>query len=237
MARLPGLVGLFLAHPLQAYPIGLHLLRARSGAARLHSFGTVVVLASRRRADRSEVPVCARLALRSRRQRSARYVRAVSDGRDPTVTNDYRVDPMRDRWTVREAVGHEDTGPFNLQHDAAQAFAVLLAPWHWLTLEFSESAAVKRFGAPLRHSRFERVRRKWYVRTYPTLRIAAGCRSNTISSTASGRPQTQCGSILTPQVAAPAWTLAHRRRFSASCAELDGSSKTTPIVAMMLNQG
>ena len=178
MARLPDdWLGLFLGHiPLQAYPIGFHLLRARSGAAHAYiaSERLLFWLAGAEPTD-PEVPVCRTIgasidaALANLPGMYALFPMVATQ----RFTNDFRVDPMRDELgrprKLSDMKRYRTLLICNMMR-SAEAAAVLLAPWHWLTLEFfrkRSGQAVRRAARAIRASNgFDE---EWYVRTYPDI--------------------------------------------------------------------
>ncbi len=178
MARLPDdWWGLFLGHvPLQAYPIGFHLLRARSGGAHAYiaSERLLFWLAGAEPMD-PEVPVCHTIgasidaALANLPGMYALFPMVATQ----RFTNDYRVDPMRDELDrPRKLSDMKRYRTFlicNMMR-GAEAAAVLLAPWHWLTLEFFRKRSGQAFRRAARAIRASNgFDEEWYVRTYPDI--------------------------------------------------------------------
>jgi hypothetical protein len=178
MARLPDdWWGLFLGHiPLQAYPAGFHLLRARSGASHAYiaSERLLFWLAGAEPMD-PEVPVCRTIgasidaALANLPAMYALFPMVATQ----RFTNDYRVDPMRDALgRPRKLSDMKRYRTFlicNMMR-SAEAFAVLLAPWHWLTLEFFRKRSGQAFRRAARAIRASNgFDEEWYVRTYPDI--------------------------------------------------------------------
>lgn len=178
MARLPDdWWGLFLGHiPLQAYLAGFRLLRARSGAAHAYiaSERLLFWLAGTEPMD-PEVPVCRTIgtsidaAFANLPSMYALFPMVATQ----RFTNDYRIDPKRDELgRPRKLSDLKKYRTFlicNMMR-GAEAVAVLLAPWHWLTLEFfrkRSGQAIRRAARSIRASNgFDE---EWYVWTYPDI--------------------------------------------------------------------
>lgn len=178
MPRLPeDWWGLFLGHiPLQAYPAGFRLLRARSGCAHAYiaSERLLFWLAGTEPMD-PEVPVCHTIgfsidaALANLPGMYAMFPMVATQ----RFMNDYRVDPRRDELgRPRKLTDLDRYRTFlicNMMH-YAEAFAVLLSPWHWLTLEYfrkRSGQAFRRAAQAIRASNgFDE---EWYLRTYPDI--------------------------------------------------------------------
>lgn len=169
--------GLFLGHaPLQAYPIGFRLLRARSGASHAYvaSQRLLLWLAGTEPTD-PEVPVCRTIgagidaALANLPGMYALFPMVATQ----RFTKDYRVDPLRDELgrplKLIDLKRYRTFLICNMMR-SAEALAVLLAPWHWLTLEFfrkRSGQALRRAARAIRASNgFDE---EWYIRTYPDI--------------------------------------------------------------------
>lgn len=176
MARLPGdWWGLFLGHaPLQAYPIGFHLLRARSGAAHAYiaSKRLLAWLAETEPMD-PEVPVCRTIgtsidaALANLPGMYALFPMVATQ----RFTGDHRLDPTRDAWgRPRKRFDARRYRTFLIckMMRSTEVLAFLLAPWHRLTLEHfrkRSGRAVQRAAQAIRAaSGFDEA---YYLRTYP----------------------------------------------------------------------
>jgi hypothetical protein len=169
--------GLFLGHiPLQAYPAGFHLLRARSGAAHAYiaSERLLFWLAVTEPTD-PEVPICRTIgagidaALANLPGMYAMFPMVATQ----RFTNDYRVDPRRDELgRPRKLTDISRYRTFLICNMArsAEALAVLLAPWHWLTLEYFRKRSGQAFRRAARTIRASNgFDEDWYVRTYPDI--------------------------------------------------------------------
>jgi hypothetical protein len=178
MTRLPDdWWGLFLGHiPLQAYPAGFRLLCTRSGAAHAYiaSERLLFWLAGTEPMD-PEVPVCRTIgasidaALANLPGMYALFPMVATQ----RFTNDYRVDPMRDALgrprKLTDLTRYRTFLICNMMR-SAEAFAVLLAPWHWLTLEYFRKRSGQAFRRAARAIRASNgFDEEWYVRTYPDI--------------------------------------------------------------------
>jgi hypothetical protein len=179
MARLPqDWQGLYLGHmPLQAYPIGGRLLRARSGASHAYIASERLLswLAETEPMD-PEVPVCRIVGT------SIDAALANLPGMDavfPMVATqrfmgDYCFDPKYDeRGRKRKLTDFMRYRTFmicNLMR-TSEVLAVLFAPWHWLTLEYFR----KRSGRAFQRAARAIIRasngfdEEFYLRTYPDI--------------------------------------------------------------------
>jgi hypothetical protein len=179
MARLPqDWLGLYLGHfPLQAFPIGARLLRVRSGTthAYIASERLLSWLAETEPMD-PEVPLCRTFgtsidaALANLPGMYAVFPMVATQ----RFMGDYCFDPSYDeRGRKRKLTDFARYRTFvicNMMR-TAELFAVLLAPWHWLTIEYFRKRSGRAFQraarAILRASNgFDE---EFYLRTYPDI--------------------------------------------------------------------
>jgi len=180
MARLPqDWQGLYLGHmPLQAYPIGGRLLRARSGAAHAYIASERLLswLAETEPTD-PEVPVCRTIgrtldgALANLPGMYAVFPMVATQ----RFMGDYCYDPNFDeRGRKRKLTDRMRYRTFMICKlmRTSEVLAVLFAPWHWLTLEYFR----RRSGLAFQRAARAIIRasngfdEEYYLRTYPDIR-------------------------------------------------------------------
>ncbi|HWG05492.1 MAG TPA: hypothetical protein VG271_10800 [Beijerinckiaceae bacterium] len=176
MAQLPeDWWGLFIGHaPLQAYPIGLRLLRARSAASHAYVASERLLnwLAETEPMD-PEVRVCRTIgasidaALANLPGMYALFPMVATQ----RFMNNYRMDPLRDTEGHRRALTDKARyRTFLICHmmRVTEALALLFAPWHWLTLEYfrrRSGRALQREARAIRASKgFDE---DYYLTAYP----------------------------------------------------------------------
>ena len=143
MAQLPeDWWGLFIGHaPLQAYPVGSHLMRARSAASHAYIASERLLkwLAETEPMD-PEVRVCRTIgasidaAFANLPHMYALFPMVATQ----RFMNNYRMDPVRDSEGRRRAwTDKARYRTFLICHmmRVTEVLALLFAPWHWLTLE------------------------------------------------------------------------------------------------------
>jgi hypothetical protein len=167
--------GLFIGHgPLQAYPIGLHLLRARSGTSHAYIASERLLnwLADTEPMD-PEIRVCRTIgtaidaALANLPGMYALFPMVATQ----RFMGDYRMDPLCDaegrRRALTDIARYRTFLVCNIMRPA-EVLALILAPWHWLTLEYfrqRSGRALQQAATTIRASNgFDE---DYYLTTYP----------------------------------------------------------------------